>query len=232
MQSNPFGTTITTILTLAILMGTLILQTVTTLYATSCTSPFPWSIWVTSFARSSTVLMDLVHMSVSKVTLEVFNTHPLPIEGTERAAIDLTMRTDSSHYKLLESLAIVALITIVIGYPIVTIVYRTRTYARTKEGTPEAQERFIKATGNFRVRRYGFLWETVTSVVYRRPQCSTDMGVNDNCCFDVYPVNYDALQKAFGKLLAIFHDFCICLQYVHWIPDECNHRRSCCSFEC
>lgn len=163
VQSDPLWASVITMLSpIVILSVTCVIQTVTTLSRRRCQHPFPWSLWMSSFARSSVFLMNLVHMSVTKVALEVLDVHPIRIDGKERSSIDLTITTDSSRYRLLEGLAIASLITFVIGYPLTTILYRTRLYMKAQ--TTESLEKFMKSTGDFRANGFGFLWESVTLI--------------------------------------------------------------------
>ena len=160
VDSDPFQTSITTILSpLAVLVCALIIQTLVTLRQSRCRIRFPCGAWISSFARTAVVLMNLIHMSVTQATLEVFDIYPIKIDSKERSALDLEMETTSSRYKLLEGIAITSLIVFVIGYPAFTVAYYIKLYS--KAHTPEALKTFSKVTGGFRVNGHGFLWETI-----------------------------------------------------------------------
>ena len=163
MGSSPFQTSITTILSpIIVLVCVMIIQGLTALYQTRCKRAFPWSTFMSSFARSSVLVMNLIHMSVTNATFEVFDVYPIEIGSTKRSNLDLTMETSSSRHKLLRSIAIVSLVITVIGYPLLNIGYYLNLYSKAK--TVEAFEQLSKVAGGFNVNRFGFLWESVVII--------------------------------------------------------------------
>ena len=165
MDSSPFQTSLTTILSpIMVLACVMVMQVLTTLYQTEYKLPFLWKTLFSSFARSAVLVINLIHMSVTNATLEVFDVYPIKIDSRQRSSMDLTMETSSSQYKLLQGIAIASLILIVIGYPLVTIVYCLKLYSNAK--TPKALESLSKMTGELNVNGLGFLWDSV--VVLRK----------------------------------------------------------------
>ena len=163
MDSSPFQTSLTIILSpIVVLTCLVIVQLLTTLYQTKCKRPFPWNTWMSSFARSAKLVMNLIHMSVTNATLEVFNVYPIKIDSKERSNIDLTIETSSSQYKLLQRIAVASLIVVVIGYPVITTVYYSKLFSKAK--TPEALEQFSRISGGFNINNLGFLWESVVII--------------------------------------------------------------------
>ena len=163
MDSSPFQTSVTIMLSpIVVLLCLMVVQTLTTLYQTKCKRPFPWATLMSSLARSTKLVMNLIHMSVTYATLKVFDVYPNELDSKERSSMDLTMETSSSRYKLLQSIAIMSLIIIVIGYPILTTIYYLKLYSKAE--TPEALEQFGRTAGGFNVNSFGFLWESVVII--------------------------------------------------------------------
>ena len=163
VDSNPYQTSIITMATpWVVLLCVTIIQSLVACCLTRCRLPFPRKIFLTSLARTSILLMNLVHMAATQGTLQVFSVYPMEINFSKRAQLDLTMKIESTEYKLLRIIALASLIVYVLGYPLFTMVYYLRRYYRIQ--TEEELRKFVDLTGGFRVTGFGFLWESITVI--------------------------------------------------------------------
>lgn len=164
-SSNPLQTALLAMASpVAILLGLVLVQFFITCRRKNGKAPFPWKVWFLSWTRSSIIILNLVHMSISQETLRLFAVYSVPIDSTKRAEWDLTIRTESSKYRQLQILAIVTLTLFVIGYPCITLFYYMRRHMQVR--SPQELWSFVKLTGEFRVNGMGFMWESI--VVLRK----------------------------------------------------------------
>eukprot|EP01138_Halocafeteria_seosinensis_P000269 gb/GECG01000277.1/.p1 GENE.gb/GECG01000277.1/~~gb/GECG01000277.1/.p1 ORF type:complete len:801 (+),score=27.15 gb/GECG01000277.1/:1-2403(+) len=118
--------------------------------------------WLGQSIWAAILLLNLVYMSVSMMTVRSFQTYPKLIQDSERSALDLSIRTDSRSFAVLQGVSITMLVVFVSMYPLGQAMYFLRRYKHLRS-TAEAVN-FWKLTGGYYLRSYGFLWEVVVMI--------------------------------------------------------------------
>jgi hypothetical protein len=103
-------------------------------------------------------------MAVTDVTFRSLEVYGEDVESSQRAKMDLTIKTDSMTFRTLQAVGVVSLVSFVFALPLGASGFLLWWHSKAKS-VPLYKE-LLKFVGGFRLNNYGYVWES--SVLIRK----------------------------------------------------------------